>query len=172
MNQKKVQAQVLEHAKRLTVLIDKITETSKNKNTNPTAWRIACDDFRSQYNMLAFPGGLDEGLAALKNHDLSAIMIAIEFLKADPYYHRSGYNKKKILHLLKNAPLEPQQINDLQDILVKSLKIKGPFYLEYCRLAYKIQDPNFRTKIEDIIAQSTDERQVRNARKMWRTMNL
>lgn len=118
MSNKKIQKQVLEHAKTLVTLHDKISETHKSKNLNPEAWKAACDNFISQYNRLAFPGGLEEGLRALKNNDQNAVMIAIEFLKADPYYHRSGYNKQKIAHLLKNAPLTKEQIKDLQGFLI------------------------------------------------------
>lgn len=171
MNQKKVQAQILEHAKTLIMLHDKISETHKNKATNPAAWQIACDSFNSQYNRLAFPGGLNEGLAALKTHDTNAIIVAIEFLKADPCYHRSGYNKQKIAHLLKTAPLTKKQITDLQELLLKSIQSKQFFCLEYARLARQIQDAEFKAKIEAIIEQPSNEYEIDNAKKMLLAMN-
>jgi hypothetical protein len=171
MNQKKIHAQILEHAKTLVTLHDKVAETHKNKNANPTAWQTACDNLLSQYNRLAFPGGLQEGLSALKIHEPSAIMLAIEFLKADPYYHRSGYNKQKIAHLLKTAPLTKEQIKDLQEFLLKSIKSKQFFCLEYARLARQIQDAQFKAQIEAIIKQSSNNCDIENAQKMLLTMN-
>ena len=168
MNQKKVQAQILEHAKTLVALHDKIKTTHKNKETNPSAWQAACDSFNAQYNRLAFPGGLEDGLKSLKNHKPNAIIVAIEFLKADPNYHRSGYNKQKIAHLLKNAPLTKEQIKDLQKILLNSIKNKQFFCLEYARLASKIQDAEFTEKIETIIKESGDEGEINKAKKMLR----
>lgn len=171
MNQKKIHAQILENAKTLTTLHEKITETHKLKTINPVPWQTASDNFWSQYNRLAFPGGLKEGLEGLKTQDPHTIMVAIEFLKIDPYYHRSGYNKKKIVHLLKNVPLSEQQIADLQEVMLASLKIKGPFYQEYCRLARKIQNPEFIAKIKIIIAQSANTHEVSNAQKMLFSTN-
>lgn len=171
MNQKKIYAQILENAKTLVALHDKITETFKSKTTNPIAWQAACDNFKSQYNRLAFLGGLQEGLASLKKHEPSAITIAIEFLKADPYYHRSGYNKQKIAHLLKTASLTKEHIKDLQEILFKSLKSKQFFCLEYARLACQIQDTKFKIKIEILTEQSRDEKEKDKAKKMLLAMN-
>jgi len=171
MNQKKIQAQILEGAKTLVALHHGITQALKSRATDPAAWQTACDNFKNQYNHLAFPGGLTEGLAALKNHDASATCLAIEFLKADPYYYRSGYNKQKIAHLLKNVSLKQEQMIELQAILIALLKIKGPFYLEYCRLARKIQNPEFRAKVSAIVSQSTDTHEVARAKKMLLAIN-
>lgn len=171
MNQKKFQAQILEHAKTLVALHDKIKTTHKNKETNAAAWQTACDNFKSQYNRLAFPGGLEEGLKSLKNHELSTITIAIEFLKADPNYHRSGYNKQKIAHLLKNAPLTKEQIKDLQEFLINSIKNKKFFCSEYARLARQIQDDEFKAKIEVLIDKSNDQHEIYKAKTILITMN-
>ncbi len=101
----KIKKQILENTNTLATLYQKITQAVKAKATKPELWQAACNNFWDQYNKLAFPGGLQEGLAALKNNEPAAIEAAIEFLTIDPYYHRSGYNKKAILHLLKNVPL-------------------------------------------------------------------
>ena len=170
MNQKKIKEQVLANASKLILLKEQITQTLKSKTTNLVAWQIACDNFNKQYDSLAFPGGLAKGLKALKNCESSAIMVAIEFLKANPYYHRSGYHKQKIAHLLKNAPLSKLQVNDLQEFLLESLKNKNFFCLEYARLARQIQDAAFKIKIEELIESSNNEHEITNAKKMLNTI--
>jgi hypothetical protein len=171
MNLKKLQTQILENAKTLVALHNKISETYKSQTTNLTAWQNACYEFESQYNKLAFPGGLKEELIALKDKNLQAITDAIEFLKADPYYHRSGYNKQKIAHLLKSAPLTKEQIKELQKCIIKAIEKKQFFCAEYARLARQIQDPEFKTQIKSIIQQASDRHKIYIAKKILIAMN-
>ena len=42
--------------------------------------------------------------------------------------------------------------------------------MEYCRLARKIKDEKFQEKIQNIIAQSQDAREIRRAKKMLESM--
>lgn len=111
-----------------------------------------------------------QGLSLLAKQDPNTVATAITYLKADPYYFHSGYIKKKIVHSLKSAVLTKQQIEQLQEILINALKSDSRFYMECCRLARKIQDPQFQEKIQSIIAQSHDKREVYRARKMLESM--
>lgn len=43
--------------------------------------------------------------------------------------------------------------------------------MEYCRLARKIQDLEFKEKLESFAAQSTNQREINRAQKMLRSMS-
>lgn len=171
MSRNTLAGRIIENAHRITALKDAITQSYKNKEKNPEEWLEACRVFHASYNQLAFPGGLSEGLDALKKHDPHTIEVAIEYLKADPTYFRSGYNKKQIVHLLKSVPLTKKQTQELQEILLTVLKGTYLLYMEYCRLARKIQDPQFKARIESILVHSSDAREVRRAKKMLQSMS-
>ena len=168
MTKKNVSKNILDNAEKLTKMHSLIQETAKNKKNDPAAWEKACQEFHAAYDSLAFPGGLEHGMAALKKQDPATITIAIEYLNANPYFHRSGYIQEKILRFLKQAPLTTDHIAELQDILIAQIMSEKPSgnYQEYCRLAAKIADENLRTKVEKIIEQSHDERVMQRARTM------
>lgn len=171
MSKTSLASRILENAQTITKLNHKITQSHENKDKDLKSWQEVCHVFNTSYNQLAFPSGLSEGLNAPKKHDPDTIEVAIEYLNVDPYYFRSGYNKKKIVHLLKSAPLKKKQIKTLQEILFKALKSKYVLYMEYCRLARKIQDLEFKEKLEAFAAQSTNQRKINRAQKMLRSMN-
>jgi len=172
MKQVDLIARILQDAQTINKLNDDIRQANKEAG-KPAFRRSGSEASRlvdESYNDLAFPGGLEQGLALLDKKDPNTIAIAITYLKADPYYFRSGYIKKKIAHLLKKADLTRQQVTQLQKILITLLTSNYWFYMEYCRLARKIQDPQFQEKIQTIIAHSQDTREIRRAQKMLEVM--
>ena len=86
-------------------LINRILQDAQkiSKLKDTSNWDLRGSEFWTAYNDLAFPGGLDQGLELLAKQDHDIIPVAIAYLKANPYYFRSGYIKKKIAHLLKKA---------------------------------------------------------------------
>jgi hypothetical protein len=91
MKQEELIARILQDAQTITKLTHNIKQTCKDREKDVLAWQDACRIFHDTYNDLAFPGGLDEGMALLKNQDPSTIITAIAYLKADPRCFRSGY---------------------------------------------------------------------------------
>ena len=151
----------------ITQLHDEIKHTLKNRAENPQAWKEACRIFHESYDGLAYPGGLAQGLIALKEQDPAAITTAIAYLKADPYFFRSGYIKQKVARLLKQASLTHAQIQELQDILIVAIQHdRRREYLEYCRLARKIADQKFRMRIQEIVEESDDAHMANQAQIM------
>src|SRR5215510_12924186 len=63
-------------------------------------WTLACQQFHSSYDQLAFPGGLEHQLNSLKQEDAQAVEMAVRFLEADPWFFRSGYIKEELLRSL------------------------------------------------------------------------
>lgn len=164
--------QIIENTQTLQKLLPQLNEAidTAYQSKNPQAWKDALQKRSDTYNKLAFPGGLKEGIEKLENKDPEIVDITIEWLKADPYYFRSGYHKKKIVHLLKHIELTNKQTQALQEVLINAIYSKQFFYREYSRLARKIQDKMFQQKIENIVAQSQSEKEIRRAKQMLSLM--
>jgi nitrate reductase beta subunit len=108
------------NAKRVTELHDRIHETFKRRDTSPEAraeWSRACDEFHSQYDALAFPGGYTAGLQKIQAGDTRAIEDALAFLEVRPYFFRSQYIRTKLTRLLKHAQLTVRQAERFQRAL-------------------------------------------------------
>lgn len=159
MDSKQIE-QILENADKINQLHEQVQKSHKNKAHNSEEWQNATDAFHTRYDQLAFPGGLKHGLELLKNNDPGAIESAIAYLKADPYFHRSGYIKQTVCRLLKQARLTKSQIQELQKILLASLQtpLRREF-IEYCRLARKIANPDFITHLNRIAAEAPSSMQ-------------
>lgn len=158
INQIKQNAQKLVHKHAL------IHETLKNRASNPKPWEDACNDFHASYNELAFPGGLEKAIGLLKNQDAATISVAIIYLQTDPYFHRSGYIKQRIIRLIKKATLSQEQIEQLQEVVLDAIQHNGRReFDEYYRLARKIQNAEFVKRIETIVASAQDMRVMARA---------
>ena len=133
------------------------------------AHQTAIDEFNAQYEYLAFPGGLQNGLDALKDANTSIIPDCIAFLEADPWFFRSGYAKAEILRRLKNLPLTDVQRKRLLKIILQAVdyEIRSGFS-DYARLAGVIHTPDFieqimtRTKYTDEIVSERARRVMHN----------
>ncbi len=155
------------NAQKINKLAQEVKQTQQIKKTDPTLFVAATDAFNTQYDLLAFPGGLKRGLALLKEQDPKTIDVAIAYLKADPYFFRSGYIKQKIALLLKQASLSPDQIKQLHEVIIEALQKNGRReFLEYCRLARKISNQTFKNQIENIIEQSDSAKTVYRAHRL------
>jgi hypothetical protein len=111
---------IQKNAKRVTELHDRIHETFKLRDTSPEAraeWSRACDEFHSQYDALAFPGGYEAGLQKIQTGDARAIEDALAFLEVRPYFFRSQYIRTKLTRLLKHAELTTRQTERFQRAL-------------------------------------------------------
>ncbi len=111
---------IQQNARRLVALHDRVQDTFSHKNTGPEAradWSRACDAYRDEYDVLAFPGGYASGLRKIAAGDAHAIEIAIAFVEVRPYFPRSQYIRTKLVRLLKRAPLTARQRERVQSAL-------------------------------------------------------
>lgn len=147
---------IQKNAARLVELNNEVKRAYKERMKSSEAelkWNNACQLFQSSYDILAFPGGLIEGMGLLKNGDLNAIENGINFLAADPYFFRSGYLKEKILHYLARLHLNKRQVTQLQEILLARIESndRRREFKNYCSLAEKISDHFFIERIKKIL---------------------
>lgn len=126
-------------------------------------WHDACLRFHESYDGLAFPGGLERGMALLKQHDASTIEVATRFLEVDPWFNRSGYIKADLIRWLRQAPLSGHQRERLRAVILA--RIQGRDAREfrwYCRLARFLASPQFLEQVRALAA-SPDPRIARHA---------
>lgn len=130
---------------------------------NAAAWTQACEAFHSNYDRLAFPGGLTRAYELLKKLDAAVIEAAIAFLEADPYFFRSGYVKADLVRAVSKFPLTPKQQTRLQRVIID--RIKGPTRREfrrYCNLAPHVSTHAFEKEVERL-GDAPDQVTARNA---------
>lgn len=111
---------IREGARRVSELHARVHATFKRRDASAEAraeWTKACEEFHRQYDALAFPGGYEEGLRKIGVGDTAAIADALAFVEIRPYFFRSQYMYKKLMRLLKRAPLTPAQTERFQRVL-------------------------------------------------------
>lgn len=130
---------------------------------NAAAWKQACEVFHSNYDRLAFPGGLTRAYDLLKKPDEAIIEAAIAFLEADPYFFRSGYVKADLVRAVSKFPLAPKQQARLQQVILD--RVRGPTrreFRKYCNLAPYVTAPGFEHELGEL-ANAADPVTARNA---------
>ncbi|HGM5880949.1 MAG: hypothetical protein KH046_15035 [Stenotrophomonas maltophilia] len=96
------------------------------RDTAGTRWRgpeqralhaAACAEYQLRYDQLAFPGGYDQALKLLAEHDPGALDVVLTFLEVRPYFFRSGYMWKTLLKRVQRVPMGVKQQARMQRIL-------------------------------------------------------
>jgi len=112
--------EIMRNTEKISQLKARIDETFKycDKNEHKKKeWQKSCSDFHEQYDLLAFPGGLDGAYERIIEGDAQAMEAAICFLECRPFFFRSGYMFKDILRKAKKAPLEEDQKERLNKVI-------------------------------------------------------
>lgn len=113
------------HAAELEKLRQKVYETVRHRNEGTEQMESrqeACRSFFAAYDQLAFPGGLNRQFELLRAGDSNAIEMAVRFLKANPWYFRSGYHKADTLKLLQKRPLSDDQCARLRMVILERVR--------------------------------------------------
>lgn len=109
MNQK---LQIEWNARKIVELHRRVHATLETRDRGPdelAAWKSACEEFRTRYEPLAFPGGTGDARERLRAGDQIAIEYALSFIETRPYFFRSGYMYKDFLRVLRNCHLDESQ---------------------------------------------------------------
>ncbi len=125
---------------------------------------ITITQYFQRYDQLAFPGGLERGLALLAAGDAKVIESAVTFLEVDPLFHRSGYIKADLLRHLKRVQLSEDQKSRLRKVVIA--RVQGPDSREfrhYARIAPVITDVSLRNALQ-VSRDSTDPVEARHAK--------
>jgi hypothetical protein len=113
------------NAAELEKLRERVEEMFRQRSKSPehtAAWQKAALAFRTEYDKLAFPGGLSREFELLRGGDVTAIEMAIRFLEANPWFFRSGYYKVDILKSLRKHPLSDEQRARMRTLILKRVR--------------------------------------------------
>lgn len=77
----------------------------------------ACAEYALRYEQLAFPGGYDQALKLLAEHDPGTLDAALTFLEVRPCFFRSGYMWKTLLKRAQRVPMGVKRQARMQRIL-------------------------------------------------------
>ena len=84
----------------------------------------AAEEFRREYDALAFPGGADSMFEPLASGNPEVIEAAIAFLEVRPYFFRSGYMRKKLLRHIKRVEMNSRQRERLAVVLAEEAEYR------------------------------------------------
>ncbi|MDB6080553.1 MAG: hypothetical protein JWO82_4300, partial [Akkermansiaceae bacterium] len=131
-------------------LYEQIRETYLTRDAGPAEfaiWAQTCKHFHQR------PSPLDrlwedDYLVLLRGGDRSAVLDAVAFLEVDPWYHRSGYLKEKLIKALKRAPLQEGDRQRLRETLLRIVTGKNRRELrQFCTLAGRVTDAGFEQRL-------------------------
>ena len=99
-----------------------------------------------------------------------ALAVAVAFLVADPWFHRSGYIKARLLRHVKRAPFMPVQARQLRMLLLQVVEGRDRReFRHYGRLASRISTPGLELELQ-ARAGSSDQNIARRAGWMLATI--
>ena len=120
------------------------------------AWKEAARRFHESYDYLAFPGGLNESMRRLAEHDPVVIETAVKFLEVDPMFFRSGFIKQDLIKHLKKSALNNDQKERLQQVILARVRETNTRreFRHYCGLAVVVNDDSFEEEIKKLAGPS------------------
>jgi len=150
---------ILESATKLRDLQDEVNLAFKEHPRGPRH-HAAAAEFHASYDALAFPGGLNAGLEALRNRDPEAIEKAICFLEADPLFFGSGYIKDKLIGRIKQSSLSANQMQRIRIVVLRSLA-SWRMPRTIARLAPKVNTPSLKSDLRAALESSNERVRIR-----------
>ena len=96
----------------------------------------------------AYLPGFGEDVARLQAGSAAGMEGAVSFLEADPIFYRTGYIKEKLIRYIKRSMLTPGHSARLQAVVLSVVDRRdGREFRAYCRLACKVDSPEFREQL-------------------------
>jgi len=96
----------------------------------------------------AYPPGFWDDYQCLVRGEAKGVESAIRFLEADPWFHRSGYLKEKLIRHIKPPMLTPNFTARLQNVVLAMVERRnGQEFRAFCRLACKVDAPALREQL-------------------------
>jgi hypothetical protein len=124
----------------------------RNDQADPRTrrWLDAAQAFRAA-RARAYPEALRQVDAGEKQVSEVNTPDILEFLEADPIFHRSGYMKAKLLTELKRRKLDRHEAKRLKAIIVNAVRRPDRReFRHYCRAAAAVDDAGLRQELRDL----------------------
>ncbi|MEP6065670.1 MAG: hypothetical protein ABJ246_07530 [Paracoccaceae bacterium] len=157
-------SQVARHRDTLNRLHERIHATFKVRDRSEAhkrAWKKACSEFHGfQSDIDKY---LEEVSAEAISEDKQIRQFVFDFLSVDPIYYRSGYEKERLLKLLKALDLTDREKAVLRKTIQRRIH-NGALreFRRFCQLIPKIQTEDFIADLRTA-ARSTDADIARRA---------
>lgn len=99
----------------------------------------------------AYPPGFWDAYLQVKAKDPAGLEHAVRFLEADPWFHRSGYIKSALLRYLRRIVLPDAYRERLQQVILAVVRRRdGREFIDYCRLARRLDTAAFRAILREL----------------------
>ena len=157
-------SQIARHRDKTNELHERIHSTFKVRDRSDAhkhAWKDACSEFRKFRS--AIDSSLDGVSAEEILQDNQIRQRVFDFLHVDPIYFRSGYQKEKLLRLIKKLHLTDNEKTILRQTILRRVR-NGALreFRRFCQLIPKIQNDAFVAELR-LEAKSTDAQIQRRA---------
>ncbi len=130
----------------------------RNRDKDPEPWRRAAQAFQIALDEFYEP--FDRASDSLRDSD-DELETAVDFLEADPWCHRSGYMKVKMLRRMAKWPARSRFQARLEDIVLLRLSKPEPGLLDpTARLAAKLWNEGLHERVEDLRRTGTATQQT------------
>ena len=142
---------VVRHRDTLNELQERIHATFKERDRSEAherAWKEACSDFHGFQSVIDII--LDEISAEAVSEDKQTRQFVFDFLSVDPIYFRSGYEKERLLRMLKALDLTDNEKVVLRQIIQHRIR-NGALreFRRFCQLIPKIQSDEFVAELRE-----------------------
>ena len=151
-------SQIARHRDTLNELHERIHATFKMRDRSEAhkqTWKEACSKFHGFQSEIDIY--LDEVSAERVSEDKQIRQFVFDFLSVDPIYFRSGYEKERLLKLLKALDLTDGEKAVLRQIIRRRIR-NGALreFRRFCQLIPRIQTDDFVAELRTT-AQSNEE---------------
>ena len=151
---------ITDAASREKTLHERINQTFRRRGEGKKeyeAWSRACEEWRSHSSPLDVFWS-DGFIKKLRKGDREAVEASILFLEVDPFYHRSGYLKEKLIRCLRAEILTERDKVRLRSVVWNVARgANRREFSNFCTLASRVSTPEFELQIESGIEQYDDE---------------
>ena len=114
------------------------------------AWHDATNAWHARSSEIDYLWG-DDFMEQVRLGDRQAMEDALVYLEVDPWYHRSGYLKERLIRAVKRAPLNDRDMMRLRNVVWNVAHgMNRREFRNYCSLALRIRTPQFESMLDDI----------------------
>lgn len=164
------QSGILERAERLNQLEAELKQAVAERDNDPERWRVSADAYKIALDEFYAP--FDRASDSLRDSD-DELETAVQFLEADPWCHRSGYMKVKMLRRVAKWPARHRYQARLEDVVMLRLSKPEPgLFRPTARLAAELWNEGLQGRVHDLRRTGTSMQQTAAQRLLVRVEAL
>ncbi len=130
-----------------------------NSNRQVPEAYAACKDAADMFERArqeAYTPDFSESYLQLKQGNPAGLETAVTFLESDPWFFGSGYAKADLIRLINRIELPRVYRKRLQNVVLLTIEKRDRReFRSYCRLAKKVDAPEFRSELLQLLESPT-----------------